>query len=521
MQPAHSRALSGRVALLRNAALSSGVQYAESAIGLLVSVVIARTLGPSSYGHYAFAVWLCGWMLTASNHGLTMSAIRFIAEARGAERLDDAARLSAMFLRWQRYSSILILGCFIVVASVWPPDEWEGQLSWMVPLSVVAVWARARFWMLGSIGKGYEQFAPESFAILGMITANLLATGVWWALDRTALSMFAIYTGSGVLCSLLAQRLLRSSGIVIVSRELPPPVERKRARRTVLAAGVLAALGLLGGRSLETVLLKAYWSPEVFAYFVIAGTLAKGAVDVLSGGLASILLPAMSRAFGGSGITAAGDVLVEAIRFYWCIGLLMSAMAVVIVPGAISLFYGARYEPAIPVVTWTLVIVGLGVFTGAFAAFQTAADHQGDRLWCTVGTLLVGAVAALALVPTWGLNGAIVSGAITRLAGVAIQTVMVRRRVRFRIKWKPMWRLLLAAALACALAVWMEHELASRFAFAITGVFFCVAFLILSIILRSWYESDYALAAEVAKRCGGIGLRVASVTVRVGSRFAL
>ena len=179
MQPAHSRALSGRVALLRNAALSSGVQYAESAIGLLVSVVIARTLGPSSYGHYAFAVWLCGWMLTASNHGLTMSAIRFIAEARGAERLDDAARLSAMFLRWQRYSSILILGCFIVVASVWPPDEWEGQLSWMVPLSVVAVWARARFWMLGSIGKGYEQFAPESFAILGMITANLLATGVW------------------------------------------------------------------------------------------------------------------------------------------------------------------------------------------------------------------------------------------------------------------------------------------------------------------------------------------------------
>ena len=71
-----------RLSIIRNAAISSVGTYAEYALGLVTSIWIARALGPTDFGYYSFTVWLCGWMLVASNHALTMSSIKFLAEAR-------------------------------------------------------------------------------------------------------------------------------------------------------------------------------------------------------------------------------------------------------------------------------------------------------------------------------------------------------------------------------------------------------------------------------------------------------
>lgn len=65
--------------------------YPELALGLLQGVVIARSLGRAEFGHYAFAPWACGTLITLSNNALTMSSIKLIAEARGAGRANVAA----------------------------------------------------------------------------------------------------------------------------------------------------------------------------------------------------------------------------------------------------------------------------------------------------------------------------------------------------------------------------------------------------------------------------------------------
>ena len=49
-----------RMAALRSMALVSASTYVEYALGLFISVWIARALGPADFGRYAFTVWLCG-----------------------------------------------------------------------------------------------------------------------------------------------------------------------------------------------------------------------------------------------------------------------------------------------------------------------------------------------------------------------------------------------------------------------------------------------------------------------------
>ena len=47
-----------RVAVLRSIGIVTVSTYIEYALGLLMSVWIARSLGPSDFGRYAFTVWL-------------------------------------------------------------------------------------------------------------------------------------------------------------------------------------------------------------------------------------------------------------------------------------------------------------------------------------------------------------------------------------------------------------------------------------------------------------------------------
>lgn len=512
--------LAGRVTLLRNAALSTSVQYVESMVGIATGVLIARALGPTDYGHYAFAVWLCGWMLFAANNGINISAIRFVAEFRGSRQQSIAEALGATFLRWQTVCTIVILAVFVLVAMVKPPEDWLATLPWMIGLSVLAVAARARFWLLSAIAKGFERYEPENYSILGMVAVNLVAIGFWWYFDRSVVGAFAIYALTGVLCYLLSQRLFKSCDIQLRPSAIPAET-RARVVSTVISSGVLVGIGLLSGRALEIGLLKAYWSAEAIAYFVIAGTLTKGAVDLFTTGLATVLLPVMSRAFGRSGTTRVGEMMAESIRYYWFIGLLIAGFGVVVTAGAVSLLYGANFTAAIPAITYSLVIAGLCAPTGALGAFQTASDFQKDRIWTALATLAINIVSAFALVPGWGLNGAILSLAITKVASVGLQFLMVRRRIRVEIAWAMLFRLTLSALLACGLAVFIDMAIASRFSFVLTALVFVAAFVALSIVMRSWYGRDYELVAEVALRLGPIGSKLAAACRQIGRRFAI
>ncbi len=507
------------VTLLRNVAMMAVASYAELGFGLILGVVIARSLGSDEFGHYAFAVWACGTLITLCNNALTMSSIKFVAEAHGAGQPDVASALCARMYRWHGIGTAIVLAVFAVVVLVRPPDEWRESLWLMLPLVAIGAWARSGYMMMASIAKGNERFEVESVALVLSALANVLLVSALAWVGGSLIGFFAIYAVCGLLQNLAARILMRRLKILPEPNPIAPALYQ-RLKRHLLQSGALVGVALLGDRTIEVLLLKAYSGSEAVGFFAIAGALTKGATYLLAGALTSVLLPAMSRAFGLGGASSVVRMLPEAIRFYWFIGVAIAGLGATVAPGAVQLLYGPQYEEAIPAVMVNLAVAGFVLISAAFNAFQTSSDHQGDRIKIAGMTLGVNVVAGLALVPAFGLKGALGSLAITKLASVCFSWGFARRTDGVKMPVAPMIRMLIAALIASALAETFDLLVDGRFVFVGAGVVFIVSYLVATVLLRSWTRPDYDAAMEVFGRLGKGGHSIVALIDATGNRFS-
>src|SRR5690606_17414992 len=87
--PPRSRYIMGQqfsgAAAIRAAMMIMGSTYVTYAVGLLVSIIVARSLGPEDFGRYSYVVWVAGILLALGNNGLSTTAIRFMSDLLGRD----------------------------------------------------------------------------------------------------------------------------------------------------------------------------------------------------------------------------------------------------------------------------------------------------------------------------------------------------------------------------------------------------------------------------------------------------
>lgn len=512
--------MSDKLAMLRNVAIVAFASYVESAVGLLAGIVIARTLGPAEYGHYAYAVWLCGVLVMVTNSALTTSSIKFLAELRGAQKVDLAHVLIYKFLRWQSWSGVLVLSGFAIFSAIDPMKEWHASFLPMLLITVVAVWARAGFWLQGAMGKGFELFAPENITLAMTAMLNLLLTGTLAWLGAGVVEFFASYAALGVASNLLVRWMLRKTEVVSKPGELPRPLF-ERVRKHLLLTGILITLSALTNRAVEMTLLKQFVGTSAVAYFAIAGALSKGAVDLLAGGLSAVLLPSMARQYGQGGSRSLARILVESTRLYWFMGLAIAGLGLTVADGAVHVLYGTRYVEAIPALSWQLLTSGLIVMNGAALAALTADDRQFDRIIIVSCAFAFNVGMGYWLIPTHGLSGAIASSVMTQFFASALVWFYTYKRTHVQLLYGPMARLLAGAALSTAVSWSFVQGLHWVWAFIPGAVLFSVCYLVLSVCFKTWRRSDFDMFASLVQRAGAPGRKLAPRIAGLASRFGV
>lgn len=510
-----------KLAMLRNVAIVAFASYVESAIGLLAGIVIARTLGPADYGHYAYGVWLCGLLIMISNSALTTSSIKFLAELRGAQKIDLAHVLVFKFQRWQTMSVFLVLTGLVVVNSVHPIEGWHGtSLAPMLIITIVAVWARAGFWLRGAMGKGFELFVPENLtlAITALLNMVLTLALAWQGVG--VIGFFTSYACLGLVSNLMVRWMIKGRGVESVKGDLPKPL-MDRVTRHLLLTGVMITLSALTNRAVEMTLLQKFTGSAAVAYFAIAGALSKGAVDLLAGGVSAVLLPSMARQYGAGGSRALAGMLVESTRMYWFMGLTVAGVGLTVADGAIHALYGTRYVGAISALSWQLLVSGLLVMNGAALAALTADDRQFGRIVIIGSAFLFNAGLGYAFIPTYGLNGAIASSVLTQCFATVLIWSYTLYLTQARLLLGPMSRLLMAAAMATGVSWSVTHLLGGVWAFIPGAMVFVVLYLVLSVVLRTWRQSDFDIFCSLANRGGAPGRKLAPRIAGLAGRFGV
>jgi O-antigen/teichoic acid export membrane protein len=382
--------------------------------------------------------------------------------------------------------------------------DWADHLPLMLGIAVVAVWSRAGFWMRGALSKGYELFVPENVALAVTALANLvLVVFLAWK-GASVAEFFALYAVLGILSNVLVRYMIRQRGVGPGHATIPDDLDR-RLRKHLVLTGIMMLLVVATNKAVEMTLLKIHTSPETVGYFAIAGALTKGAVELLAGGMAAVLLPAMARRFGEAGAHSLGRMLAESARLYWFVGMAIAGLGLTVSEGLVHLLYGERYQGAIPALMWHLVISGLVVVNGAAAAVLTASDRQMDRIRVIVCALIVNLIAGFLLIPRYGLNGAIASFAITQLCDSSLAWWYARRRTKVQLPFGPMARITAAGLIATVLGYLVAEELHLKLAFIGGAVVFLGTYLPLTVLFRTWRAGDFEVIANVIGRLPKIG----------------
>lgn len=511
--------MSQRLVVLAHAMVSTAGALAEYAIGLVVSIIIARTLGPAEFGIFSYTIWVAGTLFFFCNHGVSVTAIRFTAEARGLERLGLAKAIGHWLGGIQLVSMLVVMLLFVGLSIVVPPQQWSAHAQPVLALVVVAAVAKARYGYLISVAQGHQKFiysavAPVVLAftyLTGALAAKYFHPTVWMFLCAYCVSSVAGFTA--IAAMLKRGGLSPSRGEV--SEEL-----RSKIKVNLALTAALALLSTVANRTIETFVLSVTASAHDIGFFAIAGTLTKGAVDILTAGLQATLMPVLANSMARRGPSAVGPMVNTAIRYYWFLGLTVAGVGGLAARSVVLIVYGQPFADAVPAVQLTMLGAGLGLVGAVIGASLTTQDKQDDRLRAAAWAAVCNAAIAICLVPAFGLLGAAITFGVARVATTALTFVYFRRSASFKIEYAPCIRMAFAAGAGGLAGASLYVTMPPLWGGGLAAVVFLLVFVPSTVLLGSWQRDDFELLIGVLRKVGVGSVRVHSVLERLASRFA-
>ncbi|WP_313927399.1 oligosaccharide flippase family protein [Pseudoxanthomonas sp.] len=479
----------GRTAV-RGAIMVMGSTYVTYALGMLTSILLARTLGPDDFGRYTYMVWMAGLLIMFSNNGLTTTAIRFASESLGRGAPENASNIHGWLRRWQLACVVLVAFLFLLTMPLFKPSGWDGHLAVFAGVVLVAAIAKAIFLFDVSVAKGYGLFHVEARSTVTMSLLSIVAVLVMVLLKAPLLAYLLLFAVVSVGYAVCSSTMLRKAG-VRPSREPVDPATLARLKRHLGWTVLLTLAYAISNKSIETWMLNAMVGSAAVGYFAIAAALTRGGVDLLASGLGTVLMPMMGHAFGKDGQEGVNTIMANAMRYFAFIGLLLAGGGALVADSAITLLYGADYKAVVDPLRVMMIVGGFTMIGGAFNALLSTTDNQHLRVGYVLFSILSVGVLSVLLIPRYGLNGAVAAHAISEVLIFTLMATGVSRLLMLRVPWRELGRMLLCALMAIAVALvpmlmgginpWTELA---------GGLIYGLVFVLGTVVMRAWRAGD-------------------------------
>jgi len=473
--------------------------YLTVALGLVVSALIARGLGPADFGQYAYVIWLSGFLVVVANNGLGISGIRFISECLGKNDSAQAANIHGWLQRWQWLSIAVVAGVFVLVLPFLKPAGWHGTVTVLACVVIVSFASKAAYLFQVSIAKGHGHFNIEAWSTMLMsviYTAGIAAM----ALTRAPLAYFLIFFAVVSAAHIVVIRfMLRHDGIRAAYGPCEPLI-MERLKPHLLWTVVQVAIATLGNKTFETYLLNTQVGAAEVGYFALASNLTRGAVELVSSSLTTMLMPALAHAYGAGGIRQVNVLLGDAVRYCLFLGLVVAGVGVLWSDLGVYVMYGAQYGAVVDVLRIMVLIGGCTLADSAFGALLSITDNQRQRAAASLIFVVSSAVSAFLLVPQYGLTGAMLSNAISRIIVFIVLASAALQMPGIALPWRKLTKLALAALGAAAIAAAIVMADAHALSQFLAGTVYLLIFVWLTLRLNAWEAKDAELLINVIDR---------------------
>ncbi|MBK5911240.1 hypothetical protein CCR85_07000 [Rhodothalassium salexigens] len=414
-----------RVGLLRAGAWSLVLKAGNLLLGLGLSVALARLMGPTAYGHYAFALAIVMMLALLARLGLPALTLRETAQAlaRG-----NGGHYRGIW-RWALVavgvlSGIAAAGAGLVAVTL---DGVRAQAVLaglaLVPLVALLRLADARARGQGRILAGQ---IPD-----GLLRPALLLT---LALAAAAIAGPTALTPSRVIAGhALAAGIALAVGLALLRRDRPagaalaPVFEHRRWARAVLPLGLIAGLQVVNMHA-DLILLGLFRPAEEVGLYRVA---AQAALLIGAGqqALNMVTTPQFARLAAADDRPGLQRVATLNARLAAALSLPVAALFVLGGEAVLAALFGAKYAPA----AGALAILCLGqvasAAVGGVGHLLNMTGNEAVNARTLAAAMTLNLALNLALIPAFGMVGA----ATATTLSLALLNALLWRAARARV----------------------------------------------------------------------------------------
>jgi O-antigen/teichoic acid export membrane protein len=405
--------------------MSAG-SMARLAIGLIASVIVARSFGPSNLGIYATLAAIAATTGAVCEFGLTESAVRRIAS--NWPQSPEAARATANSYLWLRLgASSIVVVVFLLLLPLISTLDVQIPRAGLVSLALIGVVATGLCGATNGILQATGRFGRLSLvlitnAVLTAIAAIVLRLAGILTLT-TALIVLGI--GTSLACFEVGRRFLAVS----VPISYPGQHILRTEGRALFGFGVWLWIGnsLAMASAQLDLLLAAHWlTPVAVGTYALAVSLSSKA-SVLNQSLHAALLPFASSLRSKT-----------AVRSYLRRGLLRSTLIALLLLLAMPLarplipfIFGANYTASVSLFLALLGVAVVDLFAAPVLLLAFTVERPKLIAAADAARLIALLVTALLLVPMLGAYGLVFAKLAASLSGLALTVIALgwRRRL--------------------------------------------------------------------------------------------
>ena len=438
-------------ALVRNTAWYGLVTAIGLVSGLLMSVVLARGLGPALMGELSYVLWAERMLTAVATLGFMLATVRYTAEAFARGEHDRAWGVVRRFMRLQMFSTLLVMAAALPLTLAFAPADMRGPLVVVIAtLFLVAVEGIYSHALQGA--QRYDITARTStikMALQFMVAALAIHFGA---------NLTQLLAGMGVtmVVSCLLQRH-RARAVYKESLTAPPVALTAEARAFVLPLSIVAVLDVIVWDRSEVFFLGLYASSEEIAYYSLAFGLATR-IMIIPGITVGALLPAFAHLHGQGEPEEFRALYRTALRYVGLIGVPLAALVAALAPGVVVWLYGDAYLPAAPLVGIMCGVSLLSAMRGvAWAALRAVGDRR-CALTATAVAAVVNVGLAALLIPTWTTVGAVIANTAAQLTASVWVFVGMSRAHRIDVPVYDFVKLTLAGLLTLLVATGLAGD---------------------------------------------------------------
>lgn len=418
--------------LIRGGLGSLALKLGSTALGFLLAILLARTLGPEGYGVYAFVIAIISLLAIPTQLGLPQLVVRETAKAQAAE----AWGLMSGLWRWSTlavwlFTAVVLALAFVGLLLFGDRLDALTRTTFITGLLLVPLIALGN--LRGAALRGLSHVVagqlPETVFRPGILIALclivILVSSSQTLSAATAMGLHAL--AAAIAFSLGAWLLWRARPIELASHPAPVYAAREwtaSAWPLALTSGLFAVNAQLG-----VLLLVLFEASEAVGIYKVATAVA----TLIPFGLSAVnlvVMPYFARLHAQGDRARLQKLVTLSARAILALALPVTLVFVFFGKPLLTLAFGPDYG----VGHKALAILAIGQMVnagmGSVGVLLNMTGHERDTLRGVAVAAVTNILFGLVLIPAFGLEGAAVATAVT----LVIWNLLLRRAVWRRIQ---------------------------------------------------------------------------------------